>query len=120
MEFDKNEGLFYSILFVAAGAATLVRAYRDSRRYSARVLIGRCCTGGLVGSGIVAIWLGSGAHPASAGGYYFLFAAALIGFFNQEIQDRALNPLIDIVLSWIEKILGVSKRKKDDDREGSE
>jgi len=120
VKFDANEGLFYAILFVAAGAATLLRSYRDSKRYSYRVLIGRCGTGGLVGGGIVALWLGSGAHPASAGAYYWLFAAALIGFFNQEIQDRALTPLIDIVLTWIEKLLGVPKRKSDGRGEGEQ
>ena len=120
MGFDATEGVFYAVLFIAAGAATLIRSYRDNRRYSGRTLVGRCCTGGLIGSGIVALWLGSGAHPASAGGYYFLFAAALIGFFNQEIQERALNPLIDIVLSWTEKLLGVSKRKNDGRDEGEQ
>lgn len=110
IQFGYDEGIFYLVLFGAAAAATLFRSLSNSKRRSYRSLFGRCCTGGLIGSGVVAIWLGSWGHINDSG-YYYAFASALIGFFNEEIQARALNPLIDMVLDFVERFLGGNKRR---------
>jgi hypothetical protein len=114
-EFAPGEGTFYATLFLAASAGTLIRTLRDSRRYSARSILGRCLTGGLIGCGAIGIWIGT-THHISASGYFYALASALIGFFNEELQERALNPLIDLALGKVERLLGGGNGKRPTER----
>ena len=115
--FERAEGFFYLVLFVSASAGTFVRACRDNRRYSSRSLFGRCAAGGLIGCGIVACWIGATGH-ITASGYVYAFASALIGFFNEEIQNQAVSPMIDMILDKVERLLGGGKRNSDKQDDG--
>ena len=117
MEFDPAEAIFYAVVFVAAGAITLFRVWRDNERLRGRALIGRSLSAGSVTFGIVALLIGRSADPSSDGpsdgGFYWLAIAALIAYYWKEIEEKALKKIIDKVVTFALGVFGIKDGKDD-------
>ena len=111
MAFNPAEAFFYACVFVAAGAITVFRSWRDQEPVGGRTLVGRSLSSGTVVFGVVGVLLHRSADSSSgmpdSGGFYWLAIAALIAYYWKEIEEKALKRIIDKVVSLVLGLFGI-------------
>lgn len=117
MAFQKEEIIYYAVIFVLGCAGALSREWRDGNRRSSRRVVGSVFSGGLFSFGGVGVWCGH--NPDSiVSPMYFLGVAAFVGFYSLEIQDvlqRAIRGTITSVL----KRFGIEVERDDTQNQSS-
>jgi len=108
VDFQKTEIIFYVFVSIAGLVGGIVRLCRDNISYGVVGNIGRCLSAGLVAFGVVGIWIGPDTSSLT-GPFYYLAAAALIGFSGSDIQDKIFNRAV----SKLQEKFGLIDRKDD-------
>ena len=106
-QFSPTESMFYALVFIAAGSATLFRVWRDNEPVRGRTLIGRCLSAGSVTFGVVAVCIGSRPAADSLSGFYWVAIATLTSYYWKEIEEKALKRIIDKVVSLVLGLFGI-------------
>jgi hypothetical protein len=91
--FNTEETVFYTVCFVVASVACLLRVWNDRESgHTVSSLVGRCFTSGIYGFGIIALWLGRVADGAVGSGnpYVFIAVSAFVGMASRELQERVI------------------------------
>lgn len=97
MRFQIEEVIFYAVVLCGGSCGGLIRLWRDGEHLDLRRACGRCFSSGLLGFGVVGLWIGRTAGDVS-GPFYFVAVAALIGYMSSELQDKILSKLISSAL----------------------
>ena len=95
--FSTIEIQFYGACFVLATASCLFRIWSDGEAIPSRVIIGRCFSSGILGFGVVGLWLGRDSNSVGNGSFYFLAIAAIVGLLRREIQDQLLGNVFQML-----------------------
>jgi len=106
VDFQKTEIIFYVFVSIAGLVGGIVRLCRDNISYGVVGNIGRCLSAGLVAFGVVGIWIGPDTSSLT-GPFYYLAAAALIGFSGSDIQDKIFNRAV----SKLQEKFGLTDKK---------
>lgn len=94
MEFKAAEVIFYTAIFIGGVIGGLCRHWRDYRGpRNVYRSIGRILSSGLLAFGIVGIWVGDDSSSIN-GPFYFVSAAALIGYLCPSDQDELLKRIM--------------------------
>lgn len=91
--FDKAEVVYYLVVFLVGSLGGLFRLLRDDDFSSVVQWTGSSLSAGLLGFGIVGIWIGRDPSGNSSN-FYYLAASALIGFYSVELQDFVFERII--------------------------
>lgn len=96
MDFQKVEIVFYSAVSLLGIVGGVIRLCRDNVNYGVVGNLGRCLSSGLVSFGVVGIWIGPNTGSLVSP-FYYLAAAALIGFSSSDIQEKIFNRVIGVL-----------------------